>query len=828
MTEGGRRPYREFGAWMRARRLARRWTQEELATLLGYDVTYVRKIEWGARKATDGVRARLALVFELPVESLPAAETVAPAVARLPAPATSFLGRAREVAEVTELLLGPASGVAGPSGPASGVAGPNRLVTLMGAPGIGKTRLAIEVAARLDDRLEHGSRFVPLLTTEDPADVALAVCTALGLPTTGARGAEGLLTDHLRPLELLIVLDNFEHVAAAAPLVAFLLGEAPGLRVLVTSREPLRVAGETQFPVPPLAIGGPDEPAVALFGDRARMVRPDFTMAADDVEKVATICSRLDGVPLAIELAAAATRLMSPAALLGELDHVLDLPSKGPRDAPAHQQTLRATIDWSYRLLDDDDQALFAQLGIFVGGFTLEAASGVCGGVAVARSRVVAGVASLVDKSLLETRPDAPGGSRLVALQAIREFALERLEDRGETEELRRRHALHYAEVAETAAEHLTGKNQATWLDILGVEHANLLAALRWTLAADPSTALRLAGALWRFWLLRSHFTAGREWLEQTLAAGSPDDPARIRAATGAGVLARSQGDYDRAEQLFDEATALARRRGATEDVALAILNSGIVAEHRGRYDAAASLFEESLSLYEAVGSQRGVGHALNCLGNVALDRADPVAATRFFEQALAAFKRLEDHWSVALACTNLGWVAHVGGDAVRARTWYSHSLAVHRSLGHERGIANTLCNIARVARMEDDWRSATAFLEEALLLFRRLGERRGVAECLGELAAIAAGEDQPGRAARLYSAASRAARRHWRSAVPWRRRCPGARTRGGPGGARRAGIRASVDGRPGHEPRRCRPPGAHPPARSAHRLTPSFALIEA
>ena len=751
MTEGGRRPYREFGAWMRARRLARRWTQEELATLLGYDVTYVRKIEWGARKATEGVRARLAMVFELPVESLPAAETAAAAVVRLPAPATSFLGRAREVAEVSELLLGSSPGI----DPASRGAGPTRLVTLMGAPGIGKTRLAIEVAARLDDRLEHGSRFVPLLTTDDPADVALAVCTALGLPATGARGAVRLLADHLRPLELLVVLDNFEHVAAAAPLVAFLLGEASGLRVLVTSREPLRVAGETQFPVPPLAIGGPDEPALALFADRARMVRPDFTLAADDVEQVETICRRLDGVPLAIELAAAATRLMSPAALLEELDHVLDLPSKGPRDVPAHQQTLRATIDWSYRLLDPDDQALFSQLGMFVGGFTLEAAAAICGGVAVDRSRVVAGVASLIDKSLLETRPDAPGGARFVALHAIREFALERLEDRGEAEELRRRHALHYADLAETAADHLTGKNQATWLDILGVEHANLLAALRWTLPVDPSTSLRLAGALWRFWLLRSHFTAGRAWLEQTLAAGSPDDPARIRAAIGAGVLARSQGDYDRAEQLFDEATTQARRRGATEDVALAILNSGIVAEHRGRYEAAASLFEESLALYEAVGSQRGVGHALNCLGNVALDRGDAVEATSFFEKALAAFKRLEDHWSVALAFTNLGWVAHLGGDPVRARTWYSHSLAVHRSLGHERGIANTLCNIARVARMEDDRRSAIAYLEEALLLFRRLGERRGVAECLGELAAVAAGADQPGRAARLYSAAT-------------------------------------------------------------------------
>jgi predicted ATPase len=739
VSEGGRRPYREFGAWMRSRRLARRWTQEELATLLGYDVTYVRKIEWGARKATEGVRARLAMVFELPVESLPDAASSPAAAVRLPSPATSFLGRTREVGEICDLLLRASS----------------RLVTLVGAPGIGKTRLAIEAAAGLDDRLEHGSRFVPLLDVENPGDVPLAVCTAMGLAPSGPRAAERLMADHLRPLELLLVLDNFEHVAAAAPLAAFLLAEAPALRVLVTSREPLRVAGETQYPVPPLAFGGPGDPAVALFADRARMVRPDFTLETEDVEPVTGICSRLDGVPLAIELAAAATRLLSPAALLGELDHVLDLPSKGPRDAPAHQQTLRATIDWSYRLLEDEERAVFAHLGVFVGGFTLEAAAAVCGGVAVDRSRVVAGVASLVDKSLLGTRPDAPGASRVVALQAVHEFALERLEERGEADELRRRHARYYAELAERAEDHLTGKEQAAWLDVLGVEQTNLVAALRWALAADPPIALRLAAALWRFWLLRSHFTAGREWLEQALSLGPAEDPARVRAATGAGVLARSQGDYDRAEQLFDEATDLARRLGRTAEVALAVLNSGIVAEHRGRYDAAASLFEQSLSMYQGVGSHRGVGHALNCLGNIALDRGDTASATRFFEEALAAFKRLEDHWSVALACTNLGWVAYSAGDSVRARTWYDHSLAVHRSLGNERGIANTLSNIGRVSRLEGDGRTATAYLEEALLRFRRLGERRGVAECLGELAALAADDDRPARSARLYSAAT-------------------------------------------------------------------------
>ncbi len=736
MTQVAPRPYREFGSWLRARRLARRWTQDELATRLSYDVTYVRKIEWGARKATEAFRARLADAFELPVESLPDPDGARAAVPTLPVPVTTIVGRGREIAEVVRLLESA------------------RLVTLVGAPGIGKTRLAVEIAARLDDTLEHGARFASLLTARDRGDVAVAVGSALGLAVAGAPGPETLLADHLRHQELLLVLDNFEHVASAAPLVAFLLAEAPALRVLTTSREPLRVSGETQYPVPPLAFAGTDAPAVRLFVQRPKLVNPAFTLRGDQ-ERVTRICERLDGVPLAIELAAAASRVLSPAELLAELDHVLNLPTQGPRDAPFHQHTLRAAIDWSYRLLDDERRALLARLGVFVGGFTLESASAVCGGGASDRPGIVAGVTSLVSKSLLEMRTDAAGRSRAIPLEAIREYALERLDERRETVRFRRRHAVHFADVADTAQPHLTGKEQARWLDVLGEEHGNLTAALRWAVREEPGTALRLAGALWRFWLLRGYFTEGRQWLEQVLGQGADDDPLRVRAATGAGVLARTQGDYERADQLFDDAATLARRLGSREELALALLNGGIVAENRGRYDQAKSLFEQSLALYREVGSQRGVGHALNDLGNVALDGGDIPAATAFFEQALAAFRSLEDDWSIAIVSTNLGWVAQTTGETVAAKTWYGRTLALHRALGNERGIANTLCNLGRVARMEDDSASARAYLEEALLLFRRLGERPGVAESLDELAAIAAHDRELGRAARLYSASA-------------------------------------------------------------------------
>jgi predicted ATPase/Tfp pilus assembly protein PilF len=748
MTPTERRPYREFGSWLRARRLARRWTQEELATRLSYDVTYVRKIEWGERKATEGFRARLAEVFELPVESLPDPEagTAAPKV--LPTPATSFVGRSGDVEAVVGLLLSRA-----------------RLVTLLGAPGIGKTRLAIEVAAGLDERLPHGSWFVPLVTVVDPATVPVAICDALGLRTTGPEAAEKLLVDHLRQHELLLVLDNFEHVVPAAPLVAHLLAGAPALRVLATSREALRVTGETEYSVPPLPIApagteprserSARSPAVTLFVDRARLAQPSFTVGDEDVDAVVGICERLDGVPLAIELAAAAARLLSLQALLDALDYVLDLPTRGPQDAPAHQQTLRTTIDWSYQLLEEEHRTLMARLGIFVGGFTLDGVAAVCRGGGVDRPAVVAGVAALVTKSLLETRPDAPGGSRILMLEAIREYALERLNERHEIDDLGQRHAAWYVELAERAERQLTGKEQARWLDVLGAEHANLRAALSWAVLHRPPEALRLAGALWRFWWMRGHVSEGRRWFEDVLGRARGDDRCRVRAAVGAGVLAGTQGDYGPAEKLLEEAAALAESSGADEELALALVSLGVVQENQGRYETATALFDRSLSIYRKVGSQRGIGHALNCLGNAAVYRGDNASAREFFDQALAAFHAVEDQWSIALACANLGWVAYASGDTKLARSWYSHSLSLCRTVGDQRGIANALSNMGRVAFKEGDLPAATGFIEEALLLVRRIGERRAVAECLEELAAVAAADGELLRAARLYAAAA-------------------------------------------------------------------------
>jgi predicted ATPase len=743
VAEGDRRPFREFGSWVRARRLARRWTQEELADRLRYDVTYVRKIEWGERKASEPFLARVAEVFELPVQSLPPPTGPRTHATSLPSPTTSFVGREADVEVVGDQLL-------------TGT----RLLTLVGAPGIGKTRLAVEVATRLDAQLANGSSFVSLVTVADADAVPAAVGASLGLPAADAEEAERLLAEHLRAQERLLVLDNFEHVLGAGPFVARLLASTPSVRVLATSREALHVGGEAQYPVPalPVDLRSPPSsasPAIALFVDRARIVSPGFALDEHNADDVGEICRRLDGVPLAVELAAGAARLMSPRELLVALDRVLELPTAGPHDAPAHQRTLRATIDWSYRLLADDEQALLARLGVFAGGFTLDAAAVVCGRPGIDRASVVTSVAGLVGKSLLETRVGIAGGTRYIPFETIREYAVAQLARRGEVEDARRRHAAWAAEWLESAAPHLTTKDQAHWLDVMTVEHPNLLAALTWAQSQQPRLALRLAGALWRYWWFRGQLADGRRRLEAALVASPADDEWRIRAVNGAGVLARTQGDYGRAVALFEEAAVLARGAGRDDELAFALASLGTVEQNQGDYDAAERLLAESLSLYRSIGDERGAGHALNGLGNVAAYRGDEAGARTYLDEALAAFRAIEDRWSIAAASANLGWVAYTAGEVGLARGWYVHSLGLFRELGDEHGVANALGNLGRVAFDEGDLTSANGYYDEALLIVTQLGERRQVAECIEGVAGVAAAQGRRPQAVRLYSAAA-------------------------------------------------------------------------
>ena len=473
---------------------------------------------------------------------------VAPPSTSLPTALTSFIGRTKEVEQV-EALLADA-----------------RLVTLTGPAGTGKTRLGLHVTERMADTFDHGVDFVSLASVTDPGLVASTIAQALDFEPPGAMSPMERLKRGLQNQDRLLVLDNFEQVAAAASVIAELLRACPRLRVLATSRVPLHVSGEQEVPVPPLdlpdALEGDDldavqaAPAVALFVERARAVDPDFALTSENAPAVAELCQRLDGLPLAIELAAARVKLLAPQALLTRLEGRLDLLTGGPRDHPERHQTLRHAIAWSYDLLDEAHRQLFRRLAVFVGGCTLEAIE------AVGRDVPLDRVAALVDHSLLRREPGPEGEPRFSMLETIRAYGIEQLEQHGDLDTARRAHALYVLDVAEQAAGELTGADQAAWLNRLESEHGNLRVALRWALdQGEDATALRLGAALWRFWLVRGHLIEGRQWLETILAATDPSVAPMVRAQVlnAMGTFAHNQGDNREARNFLQDGLRLWR-----------------------------------------------------------------------------------------------------------------------------------------------------------------------------------------------------------------------------------------------------------------------------
>lgn len=733
------RPYREFGSWLRSRRLARRWTQEELARRLDYDVTYVRKIEWGERRPSEALRVRVAQVLGLPVSGLPPSLPSAPRPT-LPDALSPLIGRAGQVDAVLALFERG-----------------ERLVTIVGAPGIGKTRLALAVASHLDGRLPGGARFTSLLDVADGDGIAHPIARVLGAAVVAGDGARGPIVDVLAAQEMLLVLDNFDHVLAGAGLVGELLAQAPLLRLLATSRQALGLRSETLYALPPLALpacvaGPPEEfaavPSVELFVASARKVQPDFSLSAANVEAVAQICIRLQGIPLAIELAAGATRVLGPHALLSQMGHGLELPVLGPRDAPDHHRTLRAAIDWSVARLSAPEKVLLGRLAVFAGGCTINAAAAVCRLPGEDATDPQLGVVELAGKSLLEPVPGGSGEARFVALESVRQLSLELLSDSGDTERFMRRHAEWALELAEGQDNRLTGAGQAEALAALEMEHANLRAALGWSVGQATDLATRLCGALWRYWWMRGHLDEGRRWLQLALAGPQSDVAAHARAMIGAGVLARAQGAYTVGGESLEQAAEMWRSIGDQGGLALSTINLGILAVDQADYQRASVLFQESRRLSGAVGDLRGVGHSLNCLGSVRLGQGEFEASTKLFEEALVIFRDLHDDWSTAMVLANLGWVAHKQGRAPVARLLYGKAMTIYRALGDDRGVANMLLNLG-VADGDDD---VIGLLGEALLIFSRLGERRSVAECLDALA-VDRGTVDPATAAALLAA---------------------------------------------------------------------------
>jgi predicted ATPase/transcriptional regulator with XRE-family HTH domain len=666
-------------------------------------------------------------------------------VHNLPASLSSFIGREHAQARVRDLLAS------------------HRLVTLVGAGGVGKTRLALAVAAASLGAFPDGVWLVELAALADPGLAPGAVAEALGLREEPGRPVLETLRDHCGGKRLLLVLDNCEHLlAACAALAGTLLRAAPDLRILATSREALGVAGEHRYRVPSLSVPDPEHlpspelagtyEAVRLFVARAQERRDTFALTAANARAVAEICARLDGLPLAIELAAARIAAMSVAMIAAHLHDRFRLLTTGSGDLPTRQRTLQATLDWSWDLLDARERTLLGRLSVFAGGWTLEAAAAVCSGEGVEAPEILDLLSGLVEKSLVQVEAREGRELRYGLLESVRQYGQQRLATSGRAGAVHDRHLAHFLALAEEAEPALKGADQAAWIERLEAEHDNLRAALGWAREVGAAEmGLRLAGALWRFWLMRGHFHEGRAWLEGALAGAEGAAPnARAEALQGAGVLAAEQGDYGRAAALFTGSLALRRELGDRRGSARMLSNLGVVAYEQGEYGQAAALHEEALALCRELGDKRGLALALGNLGLVVMEQGEYGRAAALQEESLALDRELGDTHSIGVALTNLGWAVMEQGEYGRAAALLTESLVLARHLGNTYGSAIALTNLGLVALEQGDHTRATALHEEALALCRKLGDKRGIAIALGNLGLVAKGQGDHGRAAAL------------------------------------------------------------------------------
>ena len=703
-----------------------------------------RELDAAPDAAARALHAAIVAGHFPPTEARPAAAGDAHRRHTLPIPTTALIGREGDLVAVKAALAG------------------QRLVTLTGAGGVGKTRLALAAATDLLPNYPAGVWFVDLAPLADPAQVADAVAGALGVRESPGTPLVATLVERLASGATLLVLDNCEHLrAACADLAAALLAAPSGLRILATSRVPLGLAGEARWPVPALRLPPEGDwerparaladliaaPAARLFVERVRGRQPAFALTERNGRAVAEIARRLDGLPLALELAAARANVLTVEQVAARLGDALGLLAPGGRAGPGRQQTLRATLDWSYRLLTPAQQALLARLSVFAGGGTLDAVAAVCGDAgagadadAPANWALLDDLEALVEHALVRVEADGDE-ARYRLPETVRQFAAERLAAAGAADATRERHAAHYAALVETATPHLAGIVSPEWLARLERDHDNLRAALRRLLdRSDAARALGLVGQLWRLWYYGGHPAEGRRWCAAALALPGADDPAAVAplalALHGAARLAYLQGDYAATVEQCERALAVQRRRGDRREIAGVAATLGAAAYARQRYDEAAAWYAESLGHWQALGDRTGIAGALNGLGLVAMDRGDYPGAMARYEESLAILRALGDSLRIALSLNNLAIVVEYGGDFARAEALYRESLDRYQALGNREGLAQTHDNLGVTLRGRGDYAGAVPHHEAALAFWRALGNRHRTALALTNLGA--------------------------------------------------------------------------------------------
>ena len=796
-----------FGQLLRYLRSRERLTQRQLGLAAGYCEAQISRLEHGLRPP-DPATVLARFIPALGLDNDPAAIRLhalagvardreapdmdaaprSPGARRnghhdrasahtFPAQPTPLIGREGELAALRQLLR-------------RGV----RLLTLTGTAGIGKTRLAVAAATASLDAFPGGVVFIDLAPIANPQLVVPTIAAALGVRDHGAAPALGGIVASLRGRHALLVLDNFEQVLPAAAALAELLRRCPELTLLVTSRAPLRLRWERLFLVPPLALPARAHPpplgtlattaAVALFVERARAVDPDFLLTADTGSTIAEVCVRVDGLPLAIELAAARTRLLPPAALLAHLEHRLRVLTTGAMDLPERQRTLRAAIDWSYDLLSTPEQAVFRRLAVFVGGFELGAAEAVCD-LGDLPTTLLDLLGALTDQSLLRVehagrapgepsrvvldpdagpRPDADGDAPawdraipprrvyLRMLETLREYALERLVASGELDTVRRRHAAYYLTLAEALERAFDGQQKETWLERLGLEHGNLRAALEWLEATGAvEEEMRLVGAVHECWHLLGHAREGYGWLRRALENGAGVSAAtRAKALHAAGALATSVGDYPNAVSSLEETVALRRVLEDQLGLAASLYRLGLALHQHGAYGPAQLRYEEALARWREAGHRGGIALILQRLGALAQEQGDHARAWTCYAEAVALWQAVDDRLSSVIALDGLAGIAHERGDHDQAVALYEEGLAVRRAFGDRLGAAISHDYLATLACEAGDSEQATALLEEGLACKRQWADKAQIAFTLYNLCVATYRQGQCARARAL------------------------------------------------------------------------------